>query len=107
MKERVFPENFLWGSAISAYQTEGGNVYSDWYFWEEKGKTVQLSKSCSDSYHRLVQDIDYLTELNQNAFRLSVEWSRIEPKESVLIVHELDHYRTILQTLKTRKIKVF
>ncbi len=34
MKNLKFPENFIWGTAISAYQTEGNNKNTDWWAWE-------------------------------------------------------------------------
>jgi beta-glucosidase len=30
-----FPPGFLWGTAASAYQTEGNNVHNDWYYYEQ------------------------------------------------------------------------
>ena len=33
-----FPDDFLWGSAISAHQVEGNNVLNNWYVWEQKNR---------------------------------------------------------------------
>ena len=35
MKEYKFPKDFLWGSATSAHQVEGGLV-NDWTEWEKE-----------------------------------------------------------------------
>jgi len=92
-KEIKFPESFLWGSAISAHQTEGDNLNSDWWEWENSpGRIAELNnlvknpedfrsgKAC-DFYNRYESDFDLAKTLNQNALRLSVEWARIEPRQ--------------------------
>src|SRR5579863_4711212 len=32
-----FPAGFLWGTATSSYQCEGGNTNNQWYRWEQEG----------------------------------------------------------------------
>ncbi len=32
-----FPENFIWGTSTAGHQVEGGNAFSDWWAWEQKG----------------------------------------------------------------------
>jgi beta-glucosidase len=104
--ENKYPKGFLWGASISSYQTEGDNFNSDWHLWEEKGKTKGKSgKACNywqdyKAYH------DYLSELGVSAFRLSLEWSRIEPEEGKFSEEAIQHYREILEDLKKRNIKV-
>jgi len=105
-KRAAFPAGFLWGVSISSYQTEGDNFNSDWHLWEERGKTKGKSgKACNywedyKTYH------DYLSELGVNAFRLSLEWSRIEPEEGKFSAETVQHYREILIDLNNRNIKV-
>lgn len=93
-----FPKNFLWGSATSAYQVEGGIENCDW------SKVYPARKAC-DHYHLYEKDFDLLKKLNQNAFRLSIEWSRIEPEQGKFNKKEIGHYRKVLLALKKRKIK--
>ncbi len=104
-----FPKDFLWGVSISSYQTEGNNFYSDWYAWEKLGKIKDGSTSglACDFYHLYHQDIDLAKSLNLNAFRLSVEWSRIEPEEGKFNQKEIDHYKKVLNYLKEKNFKVF
>ena len=37
-----FPKGFLWGTATSSHQVEGGNTLNNWHQWEQTpGKIVQ------------------------------------------------------------------
>jgi len=93
-----FPQGFLWGSSISAYQTEGGIKNCDWSNFKDAGIAC-------DFYHKYEEDFDLLEKLNQNAFRFSIEWSRIEPEEGKFDKNEIEHYKKVLLSLKKRKIK--
>src|SRR5207245_6942796 len=77
-----FPENFLWGTATAAHQVEGGNRANDWWAPEQipgRIKNADTSDRACEHFGRYASDFDLLRSLNQNAHRLSVEWSRIEP----------------------------
>lgn len=93
-----FPENFLWGASVSAYQVEGGIENNDW-------AGVYPAKMACDHYRLYKEDFDWLKKLNLNAFRFSIEWSRIEPEEGRFDEKEIAHYREYLEALKSRKIK--
>lgn len=105
-KKNIFPEGFLWGTAISAYQTEGNNFNTDWWEWEKQGKTKEKSGMACDYYHKFKTDHNFLTDLGCNTFRLSIEWGRIEIQEGKFSQEEFAHYREILEDLKKRKIKI-
>ena len=105
MKKLQFPKGFLWGVATSAYQVEGNNSNTDWWDWEQKGIIKEKSGKACDYYGRFKTDHNFLTELGCNTFRLSIEWSRIEPKEGTFSEKEIAHYREVLQDLKNRNIK--
>src|SRR5438552_3328064 len=61
-----FPDGFLFGASISAYQTEGGNTNTDWWWWEhiEATPTREPSGDACDVYHRhgAQPAVDYLVE---------------------------------------------
>lgn len=102
---RRFPEGFLWGSATSAYQVEGGITNNDWYEWEQTPGRIMDGTKCGracDHYNRYEQDFDLTSSLGQNAHRLSIEWARIEPEDGVFDVNEVVHYRRVLEALKRR-----
>jgi beta-glucosidase len=105
-KNLKFPAGFLWGTAISSYQVEGNNSNTDWWEWEQSGKTKEKSEAACDYYNRFKNDHNFLMEIGCNAFRLSIEWSRIEPEEGIFSQEEFAHYREVLQDLRDRKIKI-
>jgi beta-glucosidase len=95
MSTATFPDGFLWGAASAAHQIEGGNVNNDWWRFEHAPGTpcaVSSGDAC-DSWHRWPEDLDLLRSLGFNAYRFSIEWSRIEPEEDEWSAATLDHYR--------------
>jgi beta-glucosidase len=79
------PENFTWGVATSAYQTEGawnldGKADSIWdTFTNAKDFKKGNGNTATDFYHKYEADILHIKELNIKAFRFSLSWSRIFP----------------------------
>jgi len=101
-----FPSSFLWGAAISSYQTEGANYNSDWYLWEKK-KKIQEAARAANHYELFSRDFKLAKELNLGAVRLSFEWARINPQPGVYIEEEINHYKEVIQTLKILGLKPF
>ena len=101
-----FPEGFLWGAATSAHQVEGGNIYNDWWAWEQTGPEELRSGKAADQYNRYEEDFGWAQSLGHNSHRLSIEWSRIEPEEGKFNQAEIEHYKKVLKSLKDRNIKV-
>jgi beta-glucosidase len=103
---RRFPKGFLWGTSSAAYQVEGDNKNCDWWEWEGKGRIANGDSAAvaCDSYRRYREDISLLRELNQNAHRLSIEWSRIEPSEGVFDAKQIRHYRDVLGEMREQAI---
>lgn len=114
-----FPKDFLWGSALSAHQSEGNNVDSDWWAWENSpGRAAELiaqgkdpaeyrSGAACDFYHRYDSDFALAESLNHNAIRISVEWARIEPKEGQWREKEVRHYVEVLKSAHKHGLKTF
>ncbi len=93
-----FPDGFLWGAATAGHQVEGGNVNADlWPLeWAADSIFVEPSGDACDHYHRYAEDIGTLAELGMNAYRFSLEWSRIEPEPGYFSRAALDHYRRMI-----------
>ncbi len=103
-----FPQDFLWGTATSSHQVEGGNINNDWWAWEqEPGTILQGHKSgnaCDWWGGRWQEDLDRAADGGQNAHRLSIEWSRIEPSPAVWQDSALDYYRHIIKGILERRM---
>jgi len=95
-----FPDGFLWGAATSAHQIEGGNVNNDWWRAEEAGLLPHRSGNANDSWNRWAEDIELLQQIGLNAYRLSIEWARVEPEPGRFDQPALDVYRRQLEGLK-------
>lgn len=107
MTER-FPEGFLWGTATAAHQVEGDNRLNDWWAWEQVAGHIRngdRSAQANDHYHRFDADFGLLAQLSQNAHRLSLEWSRIEPVAGQFSSEAIEHYRQVLESLRTHGLE--
>ncbi|MBI3159431.1 MAG: glycoside hydrolase family 1 protein [Chloroflexi bacterium] len=109
-----FPQGFLWGTASSAHQYEGINDNNDWWTWEQSGRqhgdqhvyqNQTSGTACGWWEGKAEEDIHLMAGLNNNAHRLSVEWSRIEPRPGVWDQSAIDRYRQILHTMKAAGIR--
>jgi beta-glucosidase len=96
---RKAPKGFLWGTAISAYQSEGNNTNTDCWLLENLNPTLYKDRSgdACDSYHRFAEDIALNAALGLNAYRFGIEWARIEPSPGQFSNAELDHYEKVLE----------
>src|SRR5579864_3822041 len=105
----VFPAGFAWGVATSSHQVEGENANNQWAEWERKGRIK--SKDCvgfaCDWWRNAERDFDLAKSLGVNALRLSVEWSRIEPREGEFDEAALERYRAMLIALRERGLRPF
>lgn len=98
-----FPDNFLWGAATSSHQIEGNNFLNDWYEGEVSEKVPLCGIAC-DSYHRYKDDIVLLKEIGCNAYRFSLEWSRICPTKEDIDYIALEHYKHCASALLKHNI---
>ncbi len=101
-----FPRGFLWGAATASYQVEGNNVNSQWYAWEQDSRHIlngaKAGLACDWWGGRWREDFDRAAESSQNAHRLSIEWSRIQPAPDRWDEDALDRYREMLRGLQKR-----
>jgi beta-glucosidase len=89
----TFPKEFVWGSATAAHQVEGDNRFNDWWAHELAAETnaIEPSGVACDHYRRFADDFALLESLGHQAHRLSIEWSRIEPREGEIQAGEIEH----------------
>ncbi|XLR24815.1 hypothetical protein S83_052715 [Arachis hypogaea] len=84
-----FPDGFVFGTSSSAYQYEGaadigGRTPSIWdtftHNYPEKIADRSNGDIAIDEYHRYKEDVEIMKDLNMDAYRFSISWSRILPK---------------------------
>ncbi len=92
---------FLWGVATSAFQLEG-SPYADWASWDS---ILNLNPDITNHYNVYKKDLDLLKDLGVNAYRFSLEWSRIQPKENIWNDQAVAHYQEIIDILNESDIE--
>ncbi|HXX77240.1 MAG TPA: GH1 family beta-glucosidase [Ktedonobacteraceae bacterium] len=109
----AFPPDFLWGAATSAYQIEGavredGRGVSVWdIFAATPGRTFlgETGEIAADHYHRMIEDVALMGELNLTAYRFSLSWPRIIPQGTGQVNERgLDFYDRLVDALLAKGI---
>ena len=130
-RQTTFSKKFLWGASSSAHQVEGGQ-YNQWTVWElENAKALAaqapylyddldgwdaiktqaqkpqnyVSGKAVGQYKGYEADLDLVRNMNMNTYRLSVEWSRVQPQQDAWDASALEHYKRVLQACKKRGIE--
>ena len=94
-----FPPSFLWGTATAAHQIEGGNDRNDFWAAELRPGTpfAEPSGAACDSFNRYPEDIEIVRSLGLQAYRFSLEWSRIETEPGEFSQAAISHYRSMVE----------
>ena len=102
-----FPDDFVWGTASSAYQVEGA--------WQEDGKGPSVwdtytnvyglaggetANVAVDQYHRYVEDVALMKEMGIQSYRFSVAWTRVLPQGTGEVnAAGIDYYSRLVDEL--------
>ncbi len=106
-----FPEDFMWGATTAGQQIEGNNHS----FYDDERTAPQfayggvpyvMAKKACNSYEMYRDDIALLKQMHLNTYRMSIEWSRIEPNIGEFNDDAIEHYIDVLKALKEANIKV-
>jgi beta-glucosidase len=98
-------EKFLWGVATSAFQMEGASS-CDWTRWNLRDEDDRRARRNGVGHlTRTDEDIALLSELGVNAYRFSVEWSRVVPRRGEWDRGAMDRYVRIAATLRETGIE--
>nr|WP_321467438.1 family 1 glycosylhydrolase [uncultured Desulfobulbus sp.] len=112
----TFPEEFLWGSSTAGHQIEGDNIHSqawhnelkpEFYRDDSERKVRAPSGKACDHYRLYREDVELIAELGHRGYRMSIEWSRIEPEEGRWDFQAVAHYEDLLTRLVAKGIQVF
>ncbi|CAJ2667119.1 unnamed protein product [Trifolium pratense] len=114
-----FPEGFIFGTASSAYQYEGaanvgGRGPSIWDAFTHKypGKITDRSNGdvAIDEYHRYKEDVEIMKDINMDAYRFSISWSRILPKGKLdggVNKEGINYYNNLINELLAKGLQPF
>jgi len=111
-----FPKGFLFGTATAAYQIEGGwnedgKGPSTWdVFTHKRGKILNgdTGDIACNTYHDFQTDIDIMSELELQAYRFSMAWSRVLPQGRGQVNQKgLDYYNHLVDALLEKNITPF
>lgn len=97
---------FFIGFSSSAYQFEGGiGDECSWHEFALKNNLTLPEQGCGfwQNYEIMIKEMKEIGHIN--AFRMSIEWSRIEKTEGIFDQEALNHYRKIIQTLRDNNIE--
>ena len=109
----IFPKDFVWGVATSAFQIEGatdadGKGPSIWdTFCQVPGAIADASDGsvACEHYVRCSEDLDLIAKLGVNAYRFSTSWPRVQPTGSGAWNEKgLDFYERLVDGLLARGI---
>lgn len=112
--DKDFPVDFLWGSATASYQVEGaasedGRTPSIWDVFSKTPGKVYSGESgdvAVDQYHRYKEDIALMKKIGLKAYRFSISWSRVIPKDdNVVNKAGIDYYINLCKELVRNGIK--
>lgn len=103
----LFPADFRWGTATSSHQVEGYQTNNDWWAAEQKGGYIyknQTAGAACNWWQNAEADFDRMANMGQNAHRLSLEWSRIQPTPNSWDEAAIARYRQMIQGMLDRGI---
>ena len=115
MKKLQFPQNFLWGAATSAEQSEGninglkGKTIWDAHYEKEKDKFYQKvgPQITSDFVNNYKNDLKLFKKIGINSLRLSFSWARIFPHNNHQISQEgIKFYHNLIDEASKLDIKL-
>ncbi|XLS95329.1 hypothetical protein HN51_071337 [Arachis hypogaea] len=119
LNRSAFPHGFIFGAASSSFQVEGaadegGREPSIWDTFTHKypGKIQDGSNGdvAADEYHHYKEDVEALKDMNMDAYRFSISWSRILPKGRLnggVNKEGVNYYNNLINELLAKDIQPF
>lgn len=104
LERRQFPDSFVFGAGVSAYQVEGNRLHlrnNDWddYYAAHRNHQPYTNKEIGPdwwTYPKAEHDIDIAKDLGLGSLRIGIEWARIEPRKGEINKVAIKRYREII-----------
>ena len=111
----LWQRTFLIGAATASYQIEGaihedGRLASIWdTFSATPGKTRagDTGEHACEHYHRWESDLELLSALNVDGYRLSIAWGRVMDESGRPNRKGIDFYKKLIGRLNDKGLKTF
>lgn len=112
-QHNIFPNDFLWGVATSAFQIEGAtnedgrgsSIWDDFCRQPSRVNNNDNGDIACGHYHHYQKDIDLIKNLGVKAYRFSIAWPRIFPEgEGQVNSLGLDFYSRLIDGLLEKDI---
>ena len=101
---------FRFGASTAATQIEDQNVHTDWHYWTlpvedgGAGNGTPIGDAVQ-GYTKAIDDLSLMNDMNLDAYRFSLSWSRIEPSRDSIDEDALEHYSDFLDSLRANNIE--
>ncbi len=114
IKSHKLGKTFTWGVATAAFQTEGavdvdGKTPSVWDHFVHHSRRFRQDEHADvavDFYYRYQHDIDLIKDMNLDAFRFSLAWTRIMPQGTGKVNQKgLDFYHRVIDACLEKGIE--
>lgn len=107
-----FPNNFFWGAAASAIQTEGASdqrgvtTWDKWFELEPELFENNIGPiHTSNVFELYKEDIQIMKEMKLNSYRTSISWARLIPDGKTINPEAIAFYRSYFKNLKDNGIE--
>lgn len=108
--QTMFPKDFVFGVANAPGQVED-ELNDVWLKWGQQGNVRGWQVTAHperrlEFWTKPEAELDLARELGVQSFRMGVDWGRVMPTATTFDEKAIEHYRTILQAVRARGMKV-